>query len=234
MPEGESEVHAETPAPRPRRNWRRMFVAGGVLAVVVGLYSFVVNWRGNFWTVVPGRVYRSGRLDDERLEQVIRKYGIRTVVDLRGSDEGIVKDRQRERALCRKLGARYRKVSMSAVRIPRPDQVNLLVETLDDAEYPILVHCRQGADRTGFAAALYRTVYCNAPVRRAQSEELTIFKGHLPFEARAMDRFFDLYAQTSGGRDMRLWISGSYPEVYARATGTALEALSVPVTPDKD
>src|SRR6516225_9094460 len=41
----------------------------------------------NLHAVIPGRVYRSAQLAPTDLERVVRRYGIRTVVNLRGTSD---------------------------------------------------------------------------------------------------------------------------------------------------
>lgn len=196
--------------------WVSVFL--GVVALGLGLTYWIGLWGGNFRTVVAGRVYRSGQLDPNRLRSEIREHGIRTVLNLQGRDRG-EDEQDDEGPVCESAGAAYVKIPMSAGQLPRPNRMDRLVKALDEAQYPLLIHCRAGADRSGLVAALYLALHEGVPPAQAHSSQLTWTKGHFGFQAAAMDRFFELYQQTSGGEDLRTWIAKSYPQVWERTTG---------------
>ena len=167
----------------------------------------------NEHTVASERVYRSGQLTSKELEQSIRAKGIRTVISLRGGDEG---DRwfRDETAVCDRLGVRHVRLGFSATKLPNPDQLRQLLDAYDHAEYPVLIHCRAGSDRTGMAAAVYQACYAGLPVDRARRQQLSLRYGHVAIgPAGAMDRFFKLYRKTGDGMDFRTWILNRYPEL---------------------
>ena len=56
-----------------------------VALVVPGAYYGVMVERGNFHEVVPGRVYRSGQPTAEQLRAWVHRYGLKTIVNLRGT-----------------------------------------------------------------------------------------------------------------------------------------------------
>jgi protein tyrosine/serine phosphatase len=109
----------------------------------------------NFHEVDPGRFYRSGQLSAEQLGEAIRELGIRSVVNLRGAPRHEEAWHREQVAAVRRSGARHYDVRLSARRIPHRSELLRLLGVFQRAERPILVHCGDGADRAGEAAAIY-------------------------------------------------------------------------------
>lgn len=186
-----------------------------VLAVPPGLW-WIGAIGGNFREVVPGRLYRSGQLDGDRLARTIRRYRLKSVLDLRGAGAG-GRDYTEEVAVCRRLGVVHLDLRMRATRLPRPGEASALVAALDRLPRPLLVHCAGGADRAGLAATLDEAIEEGRPLDAAQAEGLTWRYGHLAFtQAGALDRFLDLYRRQDCGHGLRRWIADDYPAIYRR------------------
>ena len=52
----------------------------------------------------------------------------------------------------------YYDLPLSATRRPTRRELLQLIDLLETCSYPLLIHCKSGADRTGLASALYRLV----------------------------------------------------------------------------
>ncbi len=107
----------------------------------------------------------------------IARLGIRSVVNLRGSNMG------RDWYLSEIAAARERGVthSISACRQESPADPTRAAELLTllrAAPKPVLVHCEGGADRTGLATALYLAAEANEPTQQA-GRALSWRYGHL-------------------------------------------------------
>src|SRR5262245_11359090 len=113
-------------------------VAGLGLAVV-GESLNVLGGR-NTHVVIPGVLYRCAQPSSSYLSQLIRKHGIRTVVNLRGicDSKPWFLDQARVTA---ELGVSQEDLAFSAGRLPHVAELRQLVEVLDRSEYPILLHC---------------------------------------------------------------------------------------------
>ena len=73
-----------------------------------------------------------------------------------------------------------------------------LFQTMD---YPVLMHCKSGADRAGFFAALYLHLHEGRPVSEAMGQ-LSLRYGHVKAAKTGMlDRFLERYAADTGGTD---------------------------------
>ncbi len=180
--------------PRPRlslRNARRggvVFATGLLLAFI--LYTFVGT---NSHAVIEGRVYRSAQLRGETLARYLQSHHIRTVINLRGHCDGFPWYMAESEAITA-AGASQEDITFSANRLPAPSELHRLIAVLDGTEYPILFHCKQGADRTGLASTMVLLLYTDATLSQAR-RELWPHRGHFPVaRTLAMDDFFDRYA----------------------------------------
>jgi protein tyrosine phosphatase (PTP) superfamily phosphohydrolase (DUF442 family) len=106
----------------------------------------------NFGVVQPGRIYRSGQMPRAVLARTLREQGIKTVLNLRGSNSRDAWYRD-EVAATNAAGATQVDVAMSSCLWMSRDQLRALVRVLDQAEYPLLVHCSWGSERTGLVSA---------------------------------------------------------------------------------
>lgn len=198
-----------------RRLLRGLWIALITIGIVIGALSYVGVFDGNVRVVEPGRVYRSGQLVGSQLVDTLKTNHIRSVVNLRGHLPEDARLRN-EWAVCRQMGIAHVDVSMSAGKLPRPQEVRRLLIALETLPRPILIHCAGGADRTGLACTLYVNIYNGVPLDKAQSNQLTWRYGHLSFgSAHPMDDFFDLYRKTGQGMSIREWAIDRYPSVYA-------------------
>src|ERR1700761_5080807 len=76
-----------------------------------------------------------------------RDQGVKTIINLRGDEPG--SHNALERDACRKLGLtliEFRLWSRAAPTRAMVEEAKLLFETV---QYPVLIHCKSGADRAG-------------------------------------------------------------------------------------
>jgi protein tyrosine/serine phosphatase len=207
---------APPPAKRPRRLLKRLALGFGIfLAFTLGLLAYMGQLGDNLREVAPGKYYRSGQMSAESLARTIQRHQIQCVVNLRGEKEE--KDwYQEELRVCREAGIEFAPIRLSATSLPPPDRVQALIERFEKGPYPMLVHCQAGADRTGLATVVYGLVVEKKPLDEALSQ-LTWHYGHVPIgPTSAMDRFFEMYRETGGGRDIKTWTLEKYPKLYER------------------
>lgn len=140
--------------PRPRRissRWLRAGLAAGL--VVGGLVGWKLGLSDNFATVRVGELYRSGQMDAGALAAAIAQHRIKTVLNLRGSHPESSWYRA-ERAATLGGGATQVDIPMSSCEWMSRAQARAVLEVLDSAERPLLIHCFHGSERTGLVAAL--------------------------------------------------------------------------------
>ncbi len=79
----------------------------------------------------------------------------------------------------RESGVAFYDFPLSATRRPTRGELLVLIDTLRSCEYPLLIHCKSGADRTGLASALYLMTRRGVPPDRAE-DAFTLEYGHVP------------------------------------------------------
>jgi protein tyrosine/serine phosphatase len=161
------------------------------LAAVMGLYSGYLVATENFHAVVPGKLYRSAQPSANNIALWHDRHGIKTIINLRGANP---KQRwyQDERAAAEASGIKLIDYGMSPKRDVSAVEVEELLGLLATAEPPILIHCRNGADRSGLVSALY--VASMGGSEFYSELQMSPIYGHLPLwflSAFAMDRSFE-------------------------------------------
>lgn len=110
------------------------------------------------YEVDPGHLVRSPQPKKDQLQQAFNKYGIRTVINLRGANPG-AKWYDDEKEVTAQNAVTLVDIPMSASRLPHRRDLLKLLDTYRNSPKPILIHCLRGIDRTGEAAALYELIY---------------------------------------------------------------------------
>lgn len=167
-----------------------------ILAVSGGAYYYVEG-DGNLHAVEQGALYRSRQLSGDELREAIAAYGIRSIVNLRGSNPGSdwYDD---EVAVSAAEHVTHYDYGISARRPVTPAQIEEILHIIRDAPKPVLVHCQAGADRTGLVAAAYLFSH-GLPAEEADAA-LSLRYGHFPYlgsKTRAMDESFEAYVIAS-------------------------------------
>lgn len=101
--------------------------------------------------VVPGMIYRSAQPSVDQLGRWVERFGLKTVINLRGPNAPYAAQEARFLAgrdvdfLC---------ISLSAYRRMTREELLRLIVILRSARPPMLIHCRSGVDRSGTASAI--------------------------------------------------------------------------------
>lgn len=135
-----------------RRVITALIAAVLVSGAAVGIYHYRRAATANFHVVVEGKIYRSGQPRATHLKEWRERYGLRTVVNLRGNEAAEVY--REEKTATEDLGIRLIDIEWSARRLPGREGLEMLLDTLEKGEKPILLHCAEGVDRTGVASAI--------------------------------------------------------------------------------
>jgi protein tyrosine phosphatase (PTP) superfamily phosphohydrolase (DUF442 family) len=194
----------DTPGGR-RRAW--------VDSLLVDHGVFRLAWT-NASAVVPGRLYRCNHPPPGRLTAMVRRWGIRTVLNLRGATGNGSDALSRERA--RHLGLAFVDAPMSSGRAPSRERLMVLLEALRTMREPGLVYCKSGADRAGFAAAVFLLLQ-GATVKQAM-RQLSMRWGHWHrSRAGVLDAVLQTYEREAEGRvAFRDWVRDCYdPDAIA-------------------
>ena len=124
-------------------------VAASLVAVTA---PYVWNALDNFHVVIPGKVYRSGQMSSGHLLARIKANGIRTIVNLRGSNPNEAWYRD-EIETAQTSALFHIDLPIDSVW-PTRDELRELMQALETCPKPVLLHCQSGIDRTGTASAL--------------------------------------------------------------------------------
>jgi hypothetical protein len=228
----EAENRSTSKCPR-RLSWQgavaRGFLGGLALALVVEFGR--VMFGSNEHAVISGLVYRCAQRSGDELERTIRKHGIRTVVNLRGPNP-LVPWYVEESQATHRTDIGQEDLSFSAGRLPSTVEARRLIEVLDRAEYPILLHCKRGADRTGLASAIVILLRPHSTLAEARWQ-LGLRFGHVAFRRPGfLDGFLDQYeewlrerAHDHSPANFRHWLEYEYIPAGYRC---AIEALNLP------
>lgn len=193
-----------------------------MLARSLALVIFAAAASGcmNLGVVEPDKIYRSGQLDGEELDELITDKELKSVLNLRGPKKPGVEWYATEKAVCERRGVKLHSVRWSARRFPRTREVLPAIEALETGPFPMLIHCRAGADRTGLASAIYRIHIRKEPVDDAE-DELTVWRGHLGFIGGTgeLDEFLDIYEERGGGKPFKQWVEEDWPAIREEVTG---------------
>lgn len=156
---------------------RARWMLGSALVLMMVLVP-TVHYRHNYRyakrlrPVVEGKLYRSGCMTADGLEDAIKRLHIKTVINLQEEaqdpdlfDHYFTLRTTPESEVCCRAGANFVFLAVGLVppaEFPRrhSDTVEEFLRIMDNPEsYPVLIHCKAGLHRTGVLAALYRREY---------------------------------------------------------------------------
>jgi hypothetical protein len=155
-----------------RRPGRKIWWTMRIVIVVACVPCLYVAWDQatyNFGAVQPGRIYRSGQMPRQALERAIRDHRIKTVLNLRGSNRVYAWYRD-EVAATNHQEATQVDIAMSSCVWMSHAQLRALVAALDTVEYPILIHCAWGSERTGLVSAFAELLRPGSTLRDARDQ----------------------------------------------------------------
>ena len=139
-------------------------------------YVYDMNIKHNFETITEGKVYKSGVIPPEELETYVKKYKIKSIVDLRfpgtGDDvnnpENAAELAAEKNAVAKIKGVNY--FNDGSDQVPTKENLNLFYKIMDNpANYPVLIHCYHGVGRAELYSAVYRIEYENMDKEEART-----------------------------------------------------------------
>ncbi len=138
------------------------------------------------------------------------RRGVRTVINLRG-DTGFGSDLL-SREACRRHGLTLVDFKVYSRKAPDRELILGAKKLFEQAEYPILLHCKSGADRAGLMAALYLILHEGRSVAEAK-KQLHWLYGHIRLtKTGIMDYFFETYEAANAKQPITFldWVQNEY------------------------
>jgi protein tyrosine phosphatase (PTP) superfamily phosphohydrolase (DUF442 family) len=179
---------------------------------------FRVLWD-NWAEIIPGKLYRSNHPTPARLRAAARRYGLKTLINLRGHRKCGSDALSREAAA--RLGLVHIDAPFESRGAPHRDRILRVADIFATMQTPALMHCKSGADRAGLAAGLY--ILLTGGTTEQALRHLSWRFGHFSQSRTGiLDAFFILYAQTGEGRIPFLdWVRDEYDEHALKQTFVA-------------
>lgn len=123
--------------------------------------------------------------------RLLAKRGVKTIVNLRGERD--CGSYRLEMQACRRYGIRLVDFSVKSRQAPAKRTFHDAKALFDSIEYPMLLHCKSGADRAGLMSVLYMILKENVPVQEAK-RQLGLRFGHIrQADTGVLDFVFDSY-----------------------------------------
>ena len=124
-----------------------------------------------------------------------------------------------EREACERHGIALAEVTIRSRAAPDKETLLALPAFFASLAYPILAHCKSGADRAGLFAALYLLIHKRRPVAEAK-QQLALKYGHVRLAKTGMlDAFLDAYEREGEARGVAFldWVRDIYDPARVEA-----------------
>ena len=178
---------------------RHLAALGAALPILagMGLIGSVFIEKDNFRTT-SADLYRSGQLQAGEWQKSLDGAHYRSVLNLRGAKPYASWYKQ-EIKFAADHSLEHYDYALSARDAPSIDQMMDIVEVMRRAPKPLLIHCKNGSDRSGLVAALYVLAIEGRPAEEA-SRQLSLWYGHFPWlgsKTVAMDKALSRFVSTA-------------------------------------
>jgi protein tyrosine/serine phosphatase len=182
--------------------FKRLLIGLTLLVVLMPLslvaFYLWVHLEGNFHPVIDHEIYRSGQLNNTELKKRAEEIGLKSILNLRGVNSD-APWYQEEMKASKDLGLEHLDFTLSASTPVSAQELKTIIEMIHQAPKPLLIHCTDGADRSGLISAVY-LLSVGQPISTAR-EQLSLQFGHFPYLiwsfSRAMDQSLESYLQES-------------------------------------
>ncbi len=147
-------------------NKKIVILFAAIALLLTGKYIYDRHINNNFMTITEGKGYKSGVIPPDEIESYVKKYHIKSIIDLRFPGTGddvnnpeIPAELTAEREAVAKIpGVHY--FNNGSDQIPNQKNLDVFFEIMDDTtNYPVLIHCYHGIGRAQLYSAIYRIEY---------------------------------------------------------------------------
>lgn len=143
----------------------------------------------------------------------LARLGIRTIVNLRG--ERYCGSYWLERQACARNGIHLENFQVRSRSAPSKQEIFGASDLFQRIEYPMLMHCKSGADRAGLMSTLYLIVRENVPVEIAR-RQLSLKYGHIrQANTGILDYVFERYLEDNARSPIPFleWVAHVYEPI---------------------
>ena len=170
---------------------------------------------------IGGGMYRENQPSPKRIA-LLAEDGIKTILNLRAeSPKGFY---LLEEEACQKHGIKLVNFRVYSRDVHTREKIRAAKALFPTLEYPVMMHCKSGADRTGFMGVLYRHFHMGDSIEQAM-EQLSFKYLHIKEGKTGMlDFFFNDYLkyaaqEKEAGRDAEFidWVETVYEPADVKA-----------------
>jgi protein tyrosine phosphatase (PTP) superfamily phosphohydrolase (DUF442 family) len=142
--------------------------------------------------------------------RAMARQGVRTIINLRGARA--CGSYWTERGTCRQHGIALVDFQVRSRSAPSPDEIKAARDLFERIEYPMLMHCKSGADRAGLMSVLYLHFVEKVPIEQAKRQLATRFGHFRSADTGILDFVFERYLRDSARTPMSFmdWVDTMY------------------------
>jgi protein tyrosine/serine phosphatase len=158
---------------------------------------------------VGARAWRAAQPAPHHIRAMARQ-GVRTIINLRGPRA--CGSYWTERDACQQLGIALVDFQVRSRSAPSPDEIKAARDVFERIEYPVLMHCKSGADRAGLMSALYLHFVEKVPIEQARRQLATRFGHFRSADTGILDFVFERYLRDNARTPMPFldWVDCMY------------------------
>lgn len=137
--------------------------------------------------------FRSNHPSPAFIKKLKKANYVKTIISMRRADS--TGQYRLEKQACDDIGITLINHPMSSRSFPDANKIMQAKSILENADYPILIHCKSGADRAGMMSVFYKHFILKQPIKQALSE-LSMKYGHFRWaDTGKLDVFFEDFLQ---------------------------------------
>ena len=169
-----------------------------------GIFRF--KWRSLH--KISENTYRSNQPFPWQILADKNKRGVKTIINLRGIRN--CSSFFLEKETCERHNIKLINFPVTSRAAPKVETILAAKKLFNEIEYPIIMHCKSGADRAGLMSALYLILHKNVSVIEAK-KQLSFKYLHIKHaKTGILDAFFDNYIKENKNKDFLDWVKNDY------------------------
>ena len=157
---------------------------------------------------ISEKTYRSNQPFPWQILDDKNKRGIKTIINLRGVRN--CSSFFLEKETCKKHNIKLINFPVTSRAAPKVETILAAKKLFNEIEYPVIMHCKSGADRAGLMSALYLILHKNISVDEAK-KQLSFKYLHIKHaKTGILDAFFESYLKENKNQDFLDWVKNDY------------------------